>query len=199
MAFAMSASGIFFSFFKGYLYSSYLLAYFPVIILGSLLIGISFARGYSENMKAYGQSAGYAEQALNAIKVVFAFGQEETEAANYEKYLMRARSAGIKTHIFGAFSVGMFYFAIYGYYSYSFFTGSFLITQKVENKNSGKLYSSGDILACFLGLVYGAFSLGLAAPNFKALTEGRVAGKMAYDIIERKPAIPLDDKSAKDV
>jgi ATP-binding cassette subfamily B (MDR/TAP) protein 1 len=67
----------------------------------------------------------------------------------------------------------------------------------VENDNSGKLYTSGDILSCFLGIVYGAFSLGLAAPNFKAITEGRVAGKMAYDIIERIPAIPLNDTNAK--
>ena len=34
----------------------------------------------------------------------------------------------------------------------------------------------------------------MAAPNFKALTEGRVAGKMAYDIIERVPSIPLDKR-----
>jgi hypothetical protein len=72
-----------------------------------------------------------------------------------------------------------------------------MITQKVENWNSGKLYSSGDILACFLGIVYGVFSLGLAAPNFKALTEGKVAGKMAYDVIERVPKIPLDDKKGE--
>jgi hypothetical protein len=42
-------------------------------------------------MKAYGQSAGYAEQALNAIKVVAAFGQEEKEIQNYQKYLFRAK------------------------------------------------------------------------------------------------------------
>jgi len=30
-------------------------------------------------MKAYGQSAGYADQALNAIRVVAAYGQEEKE------------------------------------------------------------------------------------------------------------------------
>jgi hypothetical protein len=34
-------------------------------------------------MKAYGQSAGYAEQALNAIRVVVAFGQENREVHNY--------------------------------------------------------------------------------------------------------------------
>jgi ABC-type multidrug transport system fused ATPase/permease subunit len=72
-----------------------------------------------------------------------------------------------------------------------------MITQKIENTNSGKLYTSGDIMACFLGIVYGAFSLGLAAPNFKAITEGKVAGKMAYDIIDRVPDIISNDNRGK--
>jgi hypothetical protein len=67
----------------------------------------------------------------------------------------------------------------------------------VPNWNSGKDYSSGDIMACFLGIVYGAFSLGLAAPNFKSLTEGKVAGKMAYDIIERVPEININENRGK--
>ncbi len=88
---------------------------------------------------------------------------------------------------------------LYGYYSYSFFVGSFMVTDQVRNGNFDRNYTSGDIMACFLGLVYGIFSLGLATPNFKALTEGRVAGKMAYDIIERTPTIKLDDPLAKSV
>ena len=48
-------------------------------------------------------------------------------------------------------------------------------------------------MACFLGIVYGVFSLGIAAPNFKAIAEGRVAGKLAFDVIERQPLIILDD------
>ena len=128
MAFCMSFSGLFFAFFKGYLYSACLLAYFPVMLIAVGSIGVVFSRGFSQNMKAYGQSAGYAEQALNAIKVVFAFGQEETEAANYEKYLNRARSAGIRTHVFGALTIGFFLFSTQAYYAYSFFVGSFLIT-----------------------------------------------------------------------
>ena len=71
-----------------------------------------------------------------------------------------------------------------------------MITWKEMNDNTGKLYSSGDILACFLGIVYGVFSLGLAAPNVQSLTEGRVAGKMAFDVIDRLPSIPLNDPNA---
>ena len=38
-------------------------------------------------LKAYGQSAGYAEQALSSMKVVVAFGMESVEVANYTRYL----------------------------------------------------------------------------------------------------------------
>jgi len=31
------------------------------------------------------------------------------------------------------------------------------------------------------------FSIGMATPNLKAVAEGKVAGKMAFDIIDRKP------------
>lgn len=48
-------------------------------------------------------------------------------------------------------------------------------------------------MSCFLGVVYGMFALGLATPNFKAINEGKAAGKMAYDIIFRKPLISLDE------
>jgi len=36
------------------------------------------------------------------------------------------------------------------------------------------------------------FSLGMAAPNLKAVSEGRVAGKMVFDIIDRQPKIDQD-------
>jgi len=71
-----------------------------------------------------------------------------------------------------------------------------MITEIVWNWNMDRIYTSGDILACFLGIVYGVFSLGLAAPNFKSLAEGRVAGKAAYDIIDRLPEILLDENES---
>jgi hypothetical protein len=33
----------------------------------------------------------------------------------------------------------------------------------------------------------------MAAPNIKTVTEGRIAGKTAYEIIEREPKIKIDD------
>jgi ATP-binding cassette subfamily B (MDR/TAP) protein 1 len=131
--------------------------------------------------------------------VVQAFGQEHTETVNYGKYLDRAKVTGIKTAVKSAFSLSFFFFVMFGYYAYAFFTGSYLITKHIKNTNSDKPYNSGDILSCFFGIVFGVFSLGMAAPNIKAVTEGRIAGKVAYDLIERKPKILLDDPEAEPV
>ena len=144
--------------------SCILLVAFPVIFImtGSLMKAMK--SGFTENMKAYGQSAGYAEQALNAIKVVQAFGQEDSEVRNYERHLNRAKETGIRTHLKSAIALGAFFFVMFGYYGYGFYTGSWLITEKVKNKNSGELYNIGDILSCFFGIVFGVMSLGMASP-----------------------------------
>jgi hypothetical protein len=123
-------------------------------------------------MKAYGQSAGYADQALNAIRVVVAYGQEEKEVKNYVKYLDRARKAGIKTHCKGSMVISLFFASIFGVYAYTFYMGSVWIYHDIWNHTFGRYYQAGDILSCFFGVVFGMFSMGAATPNIKAVTEG---------------------------
>jgi len=38
-------------------------------------------------------------------------------------------------------------------------------------------------------VIFGAFNLGNAGPNLKAFTEGRIAGKLAYDTIDTKTQV----------
>ena len=117
---------------------------------------------------------------------------------NYDKYLGRAQNVGLKTHFKTAIGLGFFFFGLYGYFAYAFYIGSILVEKKVTNTSNGsEPYSSGDIMSCFFGVVFGLFSLGGAQPNLKAVVEGRVAGKLAYDIINRKPKIEIDDPEGK--
>ena len=88
---------------------------------------------------------------------------------------------------------------MFAYYAYAFYTCSFLVTNRVYNPYSQKEYDSGDIMSCFFGIVFGVFALGMATPNIKAITEGKVAGKLAYEIIDRKPMILLDDPAYADI
>lgn len=118
---------------------------------------------------------------------------------NYDKYLGRARQTGIKTHMKSASAIAGFFFAMFGFYGYAFYTGSWLVTEHVTNSRTHESYNAGDIMSCFFGIIFGVFSLGMATPNIKAVTEGRVAGKMAYDLIERIPAILIDDPSSEKI
>ena len=61
MSLAMSVSGIAFAFTRGWWMALILLFAFPTILIASLLMGESIKKGTSENLKAYAQSAGYAE------------------------------------------------------------------------------------------------------------------------------------------
>ena len=128
--------------------------------------------------------------------MVVAFGQEKLEIRNYNKYLDVARLIGISTHYKSAMSVSIFFFIIFSYYSYAYYIGTKLIVTGHENTKYGEPYNAGDVISCFFGVVFGVFSLGMAAPNIKAVTEGRIAGRMAYDIIDRVPKIPLNDHNA---
>lgn len=93
--------------------------------------------------------------------------------------------------------MALFFASIFGTYAYAFYLGSVWIYNDIKNDTFDRVYSAGDILSCFFGVIFGMFSLGLAAPNMKAVTEGRVAGKLAFDIIDRKPQIDQDDKVGK--
>ena len=81
----------------------------------------------------------------------------------------------------------MFMFVIFGVYSYAFYMGSIWIEKGFHNPINDGPYTAGDVLSCFFGMIFGMFSLGMAHPNIKAIAEGRVAGKMTFDIIDRVP------------
>jgi hypothetical protein len=85
--------------------------------------------------------------------------------------------------------LALFMFTIFSTYAYAFFMGSVWIYNQIYNDTFGRAYTAGDVLSCFFGVVFGMFSVGMATPNLKAVSEGMAAGKMAFDIIDRKPAI----------
>jgi ABC-type bacteriocin/lantibiotic exporter with double-glycine peptidase domain len=61
LAFAMTLSGMAFAFSKGWSFSLVIMASFPAIMISTTLITKIMQGGFTEIMKAYGQSAGYAE------------------------------------------------------------------------------------------------------------------------------------------
>eukprot|EP00350_Pseudokeronopsis_sp_OXSARD2_P002315 CAMPEP_0170559030 /NCGR_PEP_ID=MMETSP0211-20121228/39734_1 /TAXON_ID=311385 /ORGANISM="Pseudokeronopsis sp., Strain OXSARD2" /LENGTH=123 /DNA_ID=CAMNT_0010871613 /DNA_START=742 /DNA_END=1113 /DNA_ORIENTATION=+ len=92
--------------------------------------------------------------------------------------------------------MGIFMLIIFGTYAYCFYMGSIWKYKEMWNHAFDRPYSAGDIVSCFFGVVFGMFSIAMAGSNVKAVGEGKIAGKMAFDVIERIPQIPIDDPEA---
>ena len=96
----MATSGFFlgfiFAFWWGWFYTIILFGMAPIIALTGVFMAMSMEKGFEEQMISYGQSAGYAEQALQAIKVVHTYGQEKLELLNYISFLDRALNTSHK-------------------------------------------------------------------------------------------------------
>jgi len=123
----MSISGIAFAFTRGWTFAFTLLAIFPPLTISTMLLTKVMQEGFAANLRAYSQSAGYAEQALNAIRVVVAFGQERQEAKNYLGYLGRAKQAAIANAFKAGILMGVFYFSIFASHAYAYYIGSYWV------------------------------------------------------------------------
>jgi len=80
------------AFYFGWKLTLILLVGLPAVLLSGVAMGASFETGAVESMKAYAQSAGYAEQALQSVKIVHTYCNELVELTNYTKYLGRAKA-----------------------------------------------------------------------------------------------------------
>lgn len=68
--------GYAFAFYWGWILTLLLLACIPVMGCAGLILGISLQGGMIEQLKAYAQSAGYAEQALHSVRIVHTYCNE---------------------------------------------------------------------------------------------------------------------------
>jgi hypothetical protein len=77
-------------------------------------------------------------------------------------------------------------------YAYSFFFGGVLRWNEVESL-PGKVYSAGTVITCMFCVVFGALQVGGCAPHLRAVSEGRVAGRMAFSAIDHIPSIKVNE------
>ena len=74
---SMSLAGFVIAFIIGWKYALVSLGAFPPILVATFIMTKIMQSGFFQNMKAYAKCGAYAEQALNAMRIVCAFGQEK--------------------------------------------------------------------------------------------------------------------------
>ncbi len=136
----MCVSGLALGFTKGWSLAFAMLGIAPIFIIGLIAFTGALKKKVMTQIHAYGQSAGYAEQALSAIRVVVAFGMERQESSNYHRFLDRVRKFGFKADMITGMSLGFFMFAIYFAYSYAFLIGGIWVDKQYWNHANDRPY-----------------------------------------------------------
>jgi len=114
--------------------------------------------------------------------VVHAFGREKLEGGNFCKYLDRTKDVQKAANFSQSIGHGVLLATILGFYAYAFYWGGYLKWNGLENRDEE--YTGGSIIQVMFCVILGAILLGGAANHLKAITEAKVAGKVAFDTVE---------------
>ena len=75
----------------------------------------------------------------------------------------------------------------FGFMGYCFFWGGYLRYNDIKNEE--REYTGGAIVAIMFSVIFGAMGLGSVGPHIAAISEGKVAGKLAFSNIDHKTEI----------
>lgn len=158
----------------------------PALAVVGGLFGKFAAEATVRGQKSYAAAGAVAEEALTLFRTVVAYGGEATEAAKYERLLLRAaRDEERRSHLMGI-SIGISMFIMLSVYGLSFWYGGKLV-------RDGDV-TSGAVVTVFFAIIIGAMGLGQTAPGISAVHAARGAAPRVFEVIERTSAIdPLDD------
>ncbi|XP_022083099.1 multidrug resistance protein 1A-like isoform X2 [Acanthaster planci] len=174
--------GIALGFTKSWKLTLVILAVAIIIMVPSITLGVRLIRKMAQNaLNTYAKAGAIAEEILSSIRTVAAFGGEKKSLERYTEKLNGAKKQSIKKDTLQAGLVGVFFFNFYATYALAFWYGSTLFI------NEG--LPAGDIIVCFLGILFGAFSLGQGTPYITDFITARGAASTIWEIIDQVPDI----------
>jgi len=187
MAFSCATSSFIIGFTYSWKLALVLIGVLPFLIVGATLMVGAIRNSSIRNSKAYEEAGGIAEQILYQIKTVASFANFQREISRFNSKLEQSMIAGKSGAFLSSLTVGFLFFLIFVSYTLAVWFGSRLIADKEYNDNMSRNFQSGDVLTVLFTVVFGAFSLGQAAPNIKAVMEAMNA---SYEFFELRKRIP---------
>ena len=169
-----------------------------VAIVGGFYSTVMVSDTYQTELR-YRKSGADAEQALGAIRVVKAFGQEDRETREFNKNLKRSnRTAGTQA-IMKGFASGMLETLTYTLTVLCLFIGSTMVREGVENNNANRNYRMGDVDGCFYCSMFAIYAASVGTSNAALLSSGLRSCHSVNSIINREPKIKIDDPESEPV
>ncbi|KAL4933203.1 putative ABC multidrug transporter [Aspergillus undulatus] len=165
--------------------------------LGALLlimgIGSTVSVIYSKrSIECYGKGGSIADNVLNSIRTVVAFGAQEELAKKYETHLREAEKFGRIVQMTFALVIAGILGTMYLNYGLGLWMGSRYLVEDAGN------VEPGDILTIMMSIILGSYALGNVAPNIQAFSDATAAATKILGTIDRpSPLNPLSEDGQK--
>uniref|UniRef100_A0A0N4Z633 Transferred entry: 7.6.2.2 n=1 Tax=Parastrongyloides trichosuri TaxID=131310 RepID=A0A0N4Z633_PARTI len=135
-----------------------------------------------KELKSVGQAGAIAEETILAIRTVQSFNGQEERVQKYKEQLDNTVKYSILNGVWSGLFGGLFLFMLFVYLGCGMLYGTYLL--KV-----GIFKSPGEIFTVVMGMMLGAYFLGLISPHLMVLLNARVAAAEIYKTIDRVPPI----------
>ena len=172
---AMIIAGFAVGFYKGWLMSLLILASSPIMILGMVAFMYYITKLERTQSESYARAGSISDQTFGFVRGVKSLNGEQHEVDKYEQALLQAHKSNKKHGWKGSVYYGMFQSSSTIIFAISFLIGNFALGKSWHNHNTDKVYTVGDYIGVFFGIVTGISAVGMIAPVNKALAQGQAA------------------------
>ncbi|XP_027198903.2 ATP-dependent translocase ABCB1-like [Dermatophagoides pteronyssinus] len=170
-------------FYYGWKLSLAIVAMAPLIVITSFVM-TKFQSHYTQKeLSAYSSASSVAEEAISAIRTVFAFSGQYKELKRYETRLHPAMIYGFKRNIVNAIGNSINWATLYVSFAVGLWYGVKLIISPID------IYTIDDIVIIFWGITGCGYNIGYAAPFYESFQIGKTSAKSIMDILERQSKI----------
>lgn len=176
--------GMAIAFWRGWDLTLIILAMVPILALVGAGIGIMGSKLTKSADIAYAKANTISQQALGNIRTVAAFNHEDQVVREYSAALEWPLKAGIKQGLMQGCIIGCTNGIFFMTYAAAMYYGAVRVADGA--------YTGGDVLNVIFAAIIGGFALGQAAPSVRYFFQGRNAGAVLFEMIEKKPEIDLD-------
>ncbi|KAF1747317.1 hypothetical protein GCK72_023779 [Caenorhabditis remanei] len=158
--------------------------------LGSMYLSAKHLNRATKNeMSAYSNAGGMANEVIAGIRTVMAFNAQPFEINRYSHQLGEARRMGIRKAVILAICTAFPLMLVFICMAVAFWYGATLAA-------SGAV-SSGAVFAVFWAVLIGTRRLGEAAPHMGAITGARLAIHDIFKVIDHEPEIKCTSNEGK--
>jgi len=197
--FGMTVGGFFVAFYESWLFTFFLCALLPAVMLGAFIWGKTISALGKEGVDIYEDASSRSLEILSGIQTVKSLSAEASEISTYERLVALAFPLMGRKGLKAGAAFGLMQFINMGFfYGMGMYLGANQIARYYDSKKE-EGFSAGQVFGSFFGIFIGGFGLGSLFTAFTDVKEGLAAVQAIYDIIDRVPKIRKPDRGAEPI